>query len=122
MRRFPRMASGLTLVAVYLIASAVQAQNKPNILVIWGDDIGWNNFSGYHQGMMGGRTEAAPPTSTVWPGKAPGLRTTTPSRAAPPDAHRSSLVSTRFEPAYLRSACRGPNKVCSTRIPPLRNF
>src|SRR3954463_9089422 len=33
------------------------AQNKkPNIVVIWGDDIGWNNASCYHHGMMGYRT------------------------------------------------------------------
>jgi arylsulfatase A-like enzyme len=32
------------------------AKNKPNILVIWGDDIGWFNPSCYHQGAMGYRT------------------------------------------------------------------
>jgi arylsulfatase A-like enzyme len=32
------------------------AQNKPNILVIMGDDIGWFNPSIYHRGMMGYRT------------------------------------------------------------------
>jgi len=26
---------------------------KPNILVIWGDDIGWSNVSAYSHGMMG---------------------------------------------------------------------
>jgi arylsulfatase A-like enzyme len=35
----------------------VQAQQqKPNILVIMGDDIGWFNPSAYHQGMMGYQT------------------------------------------------------------------
>jgi arylsulfatase A-like enzyme len=29
---------------------------KPNILIIWGDDIGWFNPSCYHQGVMGYRT------------------------------------------------------------------
>ena len=29
---------------------------KPNILIIWGDDIGWFNPSCYHQGAMGYRT------------------------------------------------------------------
>jgi arylsulfatase len=29
---------------------------KPNILVIWGDDIGWFNPSVYHRGIMGYRT------------------------------------------------------------------
>jgi hypothetical protein len=30
-----------------------QATNKPNILVIWGDDVGYWNISAYNQGMMG---------------------------------------------------------------------
>jgi arylsulfatase len=30
--------------------------DKPNILVIWGDDIGWWNPSCYHHGVMGYRT------------------------------------------------------------------
>lgn len=32
------------------------AQDKPNILVIWGDDIGRSNISAYTMGMMGYRT------------------------------------------------------------------
>jgi arylsulfatase A-like enzyme len=32
------------------------AQKKPNILVIWGDDVGMWNLSAYHRGMMGGST------------------------------------------------------------------
>ena len=30
--------------------------DKPNILVIWGDDVGQQNISAYHRGMMGGST------------------------------------------------------------------
>jgi arylsulfatase len=30
--------------------------NKPNILIIWGDDIGWFNISAYNHGIMGYRT------------------------------------------------------------------
>ena len=37
-------------------ACAAQAEKKPNILVIMGDDIGIWNLSTYHQGMMGYRT------------------------------------------------------------------
>ncbi len=38
-------------------ATGVQAQgNKPNILVIMGDDIGWFNPRTYHQGVMGYKT------------------------------------------------------------------
>jgi arylsulfatase len=40
------------------IAAALPAvaQDKPNILVIFGDDIGMWNISAYHRGMMGGST------------------------------------------------------------------
>ncbi len=38
-------------------ASAAPAEaKKPNILVIWGDDIGYWNISAYNRGMMGYRT------------------------------------------------------------------
>ena len=37
-------------------AAAVHAAEKPNILIIWGDDIGMWNVSAYHRGMMGGST------------------------------------------------------------------
>lgn len=33
-----------------------KAADKPNILVIWGDDVGVQNISAYHRGMMGGKT------------------------------------------------------------------
>jgi arylsulfatase A-like enzyme len=32
------------------------AADKPNILIIWGDDIGWFNVSAYNNGMMGYKT------------------------------------------------------------------
>src|SRR5262245_65511900 len=31
-------------------------QKRPNILGIWGDDIGIYNLSAYHRGLMGGST------------------------------------------------------------------
>ena len=36
--------------------TAAQTGRKPNILMIWGDDIGWNNPSAYNRGMMGYQT------------------------------------------------------------------
>ena len=41
-----------------LLATSALAQTakKPNILVIWGDDIGYWNVSAYNQGMMGYKT------------------------------------------------------------------
>ncbi|MDH3638049.1 MAG: arylsulfatase [Gammaproteobacteria bacterium] len=35
---------------------AAQAQDKPNILIIWGDDIGQFNVSAFNMGMMGYKT------------------------------------------------------------------
>jgi arylsulfatase len=40
----------LTLAATPL---AAQDAARPNILVIWGDDIGWYNISAYNHGIMG---------------------------------------------------------------------
>ena len=39
-----------------LAAAAAHAQSKPNILVIWGDDIGQSNISAYTFGLVGYRT------------------------------------------------------------------
>ncbi len=54
------MIRKLTLVcavlAVALVALPATAADKPNILVIWGDDIGWFNISAYNRGMMGYET------------------------------------------------------------------
>jgi arylsulfatase A-like enzyme len=36
--------------------AAVHAQGQPNILVIWGDDVGWQNVSAYGMGTMGHTT------------------------------------------------------------------
>jgi arylsulfatase len=52
-----------TAVLMTLVSAALPAQvraqtkaAKPNILVIWGDDIGYWNVSAYNQGMMGYKT------------------------------------------------------------------
>ncbi len=44
--------------AAHMIPLAAMAQepDKPNILVIWGDDVGMWNISAYHRGMMAGET------------------------------------------------------------------
>jgi len=46
----------LAVLALVVPAQAQQAAKKPNILVIWGDDIGIFNVSAYNMGMMGYRT------------------------------------------------------------------
>jgi len=47
-----------TIFSIVLLAFTIVsfAQDKPNILVIWGDDIGWANISKYNHGMMGYKT------------------------------------------------------------------
>jgi arylsulfatase len=52
---------GWLVVAAIVAVSAVtanvaSAQDKPNILVIWGDDVGQSNISAYTMGVMGYRT------------------------------------------------------------------
>lgn len=51
--------TGLLALASFLVLAALPAsaqQKKPNILVIWGDDIGYSNISAYNLGIMGYRT------------------------------------------------------------------
>ena len=57
------MRTVFTKVFVFLLAGALcgpalaqPAPKKPNILVIWGDDIGIHNISAYNLGLMGYRT------------------------------------------------------------------
>lgn len=62
----PQMRSGvrgvkftLSLVAALgalLLSHAAWSEGKPNVLVIWGDDVGWFNLSAYNHGLMGYRT------------------------------------------------------------------
>jgi arylsulfatase len=53
-KKFSFMCAALL---VALSAASAAAQEKmPNILVIWGDDIGQTNISAYSRGMMGYRT------------------------------------------------------------------
>ena len=48
--------SGLLAVCFLLLTQEAIAQDKPNILVIWGDDIGLWNISHNSRGMMGYKT------------------------------------------------------------------
>jgi arylsulfatase len=51
-----RRLSAVAVAAVLALPSTALAQDKPNILVIWGDDIGQSNISAYTFGLMGYRT------------------------------------------------------------------
>ena len=54
-RRLRAVIVGIGLWAL-AVASVSAQDKKPNILVIWGDDIGQSNISAYSKGMMGYRT------------------------------------------------------------------
>ncbi len=45
-----------TVLVLFAATQAAPAQGKPNILVIWGDDVGSTNISANTHGMMGYRT------------------------------------------------------------------
>lgn len=51
--RFPRACLALLTLVIF---TPVFAADKPNILIIWGDDIGQFNVSAYNMGMMGYKT------------------------------------------------------------------
>jgi arylsulfatase A-like enzyme len=56
MSRKLTVLAALAVVAFAVPAQTQQTAKKPNILVIWGDDIGGFNISAYNMGMMGYKT------------------------------------------------------------------
>ena len=57
MKRFLWNLAALLMASLCLVNGAMaQPKKQPNILVIWGDDVGMWNISAYHRGMMGGST------------------------------------------------------------------
>jgi len=59
LHRWMRLLGAIALVCALTVVGPLAAsaqQQKPNILVIMGDDIGWFNPSAYHQGIMGYQT------------------------------------------------------------------
>ncbi len=55
-RKIYKAVLAAACVAVVAAPALSQAADKPNILVIWGDDIGGFNISAYNRGMMGYKT------------------------------------------------------------------
>ncbi|WP_116369189.1 arylsulfatase [Parahaliea mediterranea] len=51
-----RLVISLITSLLWILPVTVLAGSKPNILVIWGDDIGWLNISAYNDGLMGYQT------------------------------------------------------------------
>ena len=56
MTRLLSFAAALGVAFTTAPATAQEAAKKPNILVLWGDDIGQFNLSAYNMGMMGYKT------------------------------------------------------------------
>ena len=79
--------------AALLVARLAAAADKPNILFIMGDDIGWMQPSIYHRGLMVGET----PNIDRIGQEGAIFMDYSPSRAAPPGATPSS-------PACIRCA------------------
>ena len=50
------MLFAIAIVMAVAVALPAAAQDKPNIVVIWGDDVGQSNISAYTKGVMGYRT------------------------------------------------------------------
>jgi len=50
------LVAALVAASVASSPASAQQQARPNIIMIMGDDIGWNNIGVYNQGMMAGRT------------------------------------------------------------------
>lgn len=51
-----RILNSLIGISAAVLAPLAGAADKPNILIIWGDDIGWSNISAYNHGIMGYQT------------------------------------------------------------------
>ena len=55
-RVFLGLAAGLASLMLTSGLALAAGAKKPNILVIWGDDIGQTNISAYTMGLVGYRT------------------------------------------------------------------
>jgi arylsulfatase len=56
MRHAAQQASLMIAALFVTLAVSVHAADKPNIVFVMGDDVGWFNIGAYHQGIMAGRT------------------------------------------------------------------
>src|SRR6266699_295509 len=55
-RTVTQMVAMLALTGLWMPPAAEAQGKKPNILIVWGDDIGISNISAYSSGLMGYRT------------------------------------------------------------------
>jgi len=54
--KMPKISIYFALMLGATLMVPVSAQDKPNMLIIWGDDIGWFNIGAYNMGMMSYQT------------------------------------------------------------------
>jgi Sulfatase len=89
-------------------------KGKPNILVIWGDDIGIANLSCYTDGLMGYRTPNIDRIAKE------GMRFTDSygEHPVPPAAPASSPDRAASAPASRKWACPAPSSASRLRIRP----
>ena len=100
--RLSVFAYTLLALPLALALSAAAQEKKPNILVIFGDDIGQTNINAYADGVVGYTTPNIDRLAHE------GLKFTDYyAEAARRGAHPSSPASRRSEPACRKSACRG---------------
>ena len=90
----------------------MRRRGKPNILVIWGDDIGITNLSCYSDGLMGYRT---PNIDRV---AAEGMRFTDSYAEQSCTAGRSSFITGQsvFRTGLSKVGVPGPTLGCEPRI------
>ena len=89
--------------------------NKPNILVIWGDDIGISNLSCYSRGMMGYFTPNIDRIADE------GMLFTDSYGEQSCTAGRAAFITGQspMRTGLLKVGCRAPRKGCPRRIPRL---
>ena len=89
-------------------------KKKPNILILWGDDIGLWNISAYNMGMMGYKTPAIDSIAKMARSSPTGIA----SRAAPPVARLSSPVRSASAPAISKVGLPARRKGCRRGMSP----
>ena len=89
-----RLFAAASILAAAVSTAVAQAQHgKPNIVVIWGDDIGRDNLSVFTHGMMGYRT----PNIDRIAREGMLFKILTRIKVAPPGARRSLLGNRHSE-------------------------
>ena len=102
----------LLLCCAGLFAGTAEAQtDKPNILVIWGDDIGIFNISAYSHGMMGYQT----PNIDRIAREGAIFTDFYAEQSCTAGAPRSSPVRSPSAPACPRWACPVPSRGSASR-------